>query len=532
MKQLARASQATHRRIFSFIGLTLFTAGILQNSGFGRPAFAQSAEALSQPFCQFQTQAQARKGQLLRSALNGTLAAQQKYRALIARDSTLLQQCRAQSWLKTQAIWLRVYNCDLRPGVLESVLDRIAGRGYNQVNLEVFYSGKVLLPAAANPTPWPSAIQDPALARRDILAETIQKAHERGIKVYAWMFSLNYGESYAAKADRVSGLALNGYGKTSLTVSDSGATDIGKGDADKAFVDPYNPQVRQDYGLLLQSILQRRPDGVLFDYIRYPKQLGGASVSSRLQDLWIFGRAAQQALLSRATNRKGLAAIQLYLSQGTLNVSNLIQLDRAYPGEREPMWQGRVVPTVLPGKPYPPPAARLPRLLQDLWLLSAAHAYQGIIDFLNAAVWQVERYGISAGAVFFPDGNRRIGQGFDSRMQPWDQFSPKIEWHPMAYGICSDPGCILDQARRVVSQAPAGTKVSPVFAGAWGTPAYNRPSLEVQTYALHQNMPQVTAVSHFDFSWQEPQFSNARRSCRMDLIDALAAPSTTLTQKH
>jgi hypothetical protein len=444
---------------------------------------------------------------------------------LIASDAQRLQQCRAQSWLKSQAVWLRLYECDLQPGVLESVLDRIVSRGYNRVYLEVFYTGQVLLPPAENNTAWPSVVRNPAFANRDLLAEAIQKSRERGLSPYAWMFSLNYGYSYGKRADRANTLARNGLGKTSLTVVDTTSTDIdiSKGDVDKVFVDPYNPQVRQDYAQMLQAVLQRRPDGVLFDYIRYPKQNGSASIVNRLQDLWIFSGAAQQTLIARGTNQKGQAVIQKYLMQGTITASDLTALDRIYPGEREPQWQGRNAPTLPPPKPLPPASVRLPRLLQDLWLLSVAHAYQGVIDFLNAAVWQVRQRGLVAGAVFFPDGNRRVGRGFDSRMQPWDQFSNAIEWHPMSYGICGDASCIVEQANKVLSQALPGTRVSPVIAGAWSTPAYNRPSLEMQTYAIRQASPQMNAISHFDFSWQEPQFANARRACRMNLIEAATA---------
>jgi Glycosyl hydrolase-like 10 len=476
------------------------------------------------PFCQSPSQAILQKNTLRQQSLGGDRNAQQQYQSLILRDAQSLQQCRSQSWLKTQAIWLRLYECDLQPGVLESVLDRIVSRGYNQVYLEVFYSGQVLLPPAENRTAWPSVVRNPALARRDLLAEAIQKAQARGLKAYAWMFSLNYGYSYGNRADRVNVLARNGFGKTSLNVVDTTNKDIdiSKGETDKVFVDPYNPQARQDYALMLQSVLQRRPSGVLFDYIRYPRQTGGASITSKLPDLWIFGGAARQTLISRATNAKGGAVIEKYLSQGNVTGEDLAAIDRSFPGEGEPQWQGRVVPAPTPGKPLPPVAVRLPRLQQDLWLLSVAHAYQGVVDFLNAAVVQANRQGAVAGAVFFPDGNRRLGQGFDSRMQPWDQFSPTIEWHPMSYGICGDTSCIVEQALRVISQAPPGTKVSPVIAGAWSIPAYNRPSLEMQMNAIHQAAPQVTAISHFDFSWQEPSLANARRACKLNLIEAAA----------
>jgi hypothetical protein len=519
---LPRKAPKQNRSIL--ITLALLTTWLGQGEGFtGTPLRAQAQQ--SQPFCQSSPQAITQKNALRQQGFAGDRGAQQQYQSLVLRDAQALQQCRAQSWLKTQAVWLRLYECDLQPGVLESVLDRLVSRGYNQVYLEVFYTGQVLLPPAENRTVWPSVVRNPAFARRDLLAEAIQKAQARGLKAYAWMFSLNYGYSYGNRADRASALARNGYGKTSLNVTDTTNTDIdiSKGDVDKVFVDPYNLQARQDYANMLQSVLQRRPDGVLFDYIRYPKQSGSSSIVSKLPDLWIFSGAAQQTLISRGTNAKGQATIQKYLSQGTITAEDLAALDRSFPGEREPMWQGREVPASQPDKPLPSAAIRLPRLRQDLWLLSLAHAYQGVVDFLNSAASQVRRQGASAGAVFFPDGNRRIGQGFDSRMQPWDQFASTLEWHPMSYGICGGTNCIVEQAQRVLSQAPAGTRVSPVIAGAWSFPAYNRPTLEAQMYAIRQVAPQVNSISHFDFSWQEPRLANARRVCKLNLVESAAA---------
>lgn len=54
-------------------------------------------------------------------------------------------------------------------------MDRIVNRGYNQVYLEVFYDGQVLLPATANPTAWPSVIRTPGAENIDILATAIKK---------------------------------------------------------------------------------------------------------------------------------------------------------------------------------------------------------------------------------------------------------------------------------------------------------------------------------------------------------------------
>lgn len=51
-----------------------------------------------------------------------------------------------------------------------------------------------------------------------------------------------------------------------------------------------------------------------------------------------------------------------------------------------------------------------------------------------------------------------------------------------------------------------------------GTAFRSRPSLEVQMAAIRRVAPQIRTVSHFDFSWQDPQFANARRSCRVTLL--------------
>jgi hypothetical protein len=497
--------------------VAIATTGCFANMGF-IPLRTQAQSQAAQPYCQFAPQNLEQKENLLRGSLGGNGNARQQYQALITQDARTLNECRSRSWIRNQAIWLRLYECDLRPGVLDALMDRIVNRGYNQVFVEVFYSGQVLLPAANNPTPWPTVVRRPENAQRDLLAEAIQKGRERGLKVYAWLFSLNFGYTYGSRPDRAVTLARNGYGKTSLDSVDTANADL-VGDVDKIFVDPYNPMARQDYGRLVSAVVQRRPDGVLYDYIRYPKQTGGGSVAANIKDLWIFSSAAQQTMIGRAMNEKGRAVIQQYLQQGTLSASQLAAIDKQFPTEGEALWQGRT-PLKVDPKKLPPAAVRLPRLLNDLWFLGIAHAYQGVVDFLNAAVYPVKQQGLAAGAVFFPDGNRRIRQGFDSRMQPWDRFPGTIEWHPMSYGTCPDSGCIASQVKRVLEQAPSGTQIIPALAGVWGTNGYNRPSLEAQMSVVRQSAPQVAGFSHFDFSWQDPQFAGLRRSCKLDYAQA------------
>lgn len=480
--------------------------------GFAHP-WVPVGSAQAQEECQRSTPEHAQKQALLQAATRGDASAQKTYRAVITQQAQELNQCRRQSGLPTQATWLRLYPCDSQPGKLEALLDAIVERGYNQVNIDVFSDGLVLLPAAANPTPWPSVVQGNGAETIDLLAQVIQKGHERGLKVYAWLFSLNFGYTYANRADHQALLARNGAGDTSVTVADKASLEVDQDltNLNEIFVDPYHPQAMADYRSLLQAILQRRPDGVLFDYIRYPKGLGAASIVSKVKDLWIYGDASLQALYQRALNQKGLELIRRYVTQGYITAEDVAAVDKLHPTEKEPLWQGRT-PTVSRSAPM---ARRLPALQAELWSLAVAHAMQGPVDFLTAVTALVQQQGIPAGAVFFPEGNQAVGKGFDSRLQQWDRFPASIEWHPMAYGVCGNPSCIVAQVQKVLSQAPAGTLVEPVLTGQWGQATAERPSLEVQMQALRSLSPPIQAISHFSFGWQEPQWERDRKFCRL-----------------
>lgn len=477
-------------------------------SGGVRPATAQMV------FCHLSQEAIAQKETVRLAALKGDSGAQKKYRALVREHAERLQRCRAKAWPQDLAIWIRLYPCDVRAGSLEGILDRIVNRGYNQVYVESFFNGQVLLPAEDNRTPWPSAIRTPGMEKVDMLAQTIRLGRERGLKVYAWMFSMNFGYSYAQRPDRQGALAQNGHGQTSLSASTSAglSTDLGAVNPDEVFIDPYNPQARQDYYQMVQAIAQRRPDGMLFDYIRYPRGSGTASVASRVKDLWIYGSAAQQALYQRAQNNKGLELIRRFLTRGYITAGDVVAIDKLYPKEGEPLWQGRNPPVQ---------TAKLSAqdrqvvLQWELWQLTVAHALQGVLDFLTLATSPARQQGIPAGAVFFPEGNQAVGRGFDSRLQPWDRFPSNLEWHPMSYANCGNTGCIMSQVYRVLQQAPQEVQVKPVLAGIWQRPISNRPPLEDQMQALYRLAPQVKSVSHFAYSWQEPQSDRERKFCKM-----------------
>ncbi len=488
---LKRARQK--RRLYRSSIATLLTSSSLVSQLWLLP----TAQAQTTEYCWISNDASSQKENLLVGALKGNSDSEKRYKTLIKEHGEYLQRCRSRTWPNTQAIWLRLYPCDVRAGALDQILDRIVNRGYNQVYVEVFYDSQVLLPASDNPTPWRSIVRTPGNEKVDLLAQSIQKGRERGLQVYAWMFTMNFGYTYSLRQDRQDALARNGRGETSLSVVKDGS---------QVFIDPYNLQAKTDYYQLVQAVLKRRPDGILFDYIRYPRGEGSGSVASRVEDLWIYGNAAKQALYDRALNNKGRELIQRYIRQGSISANDIADVNKLYPNEATPLWQGRT----------PSPADTVASVQWQLWQLSVAHAAQGVLDFLALAALAAQRSGVKAGGVFFPDANQAVGQvGYDSRLQPWDRFPNSLEWHPMSYGVCGNTSCIENLVKRVVDRSSPGIQVIPALAGVWGQPITNRPPLETQMQALRLRTPQINAVSHFAFSWQEPQFDRDRKFCQL-----------------
>ena len=112
---------------------------------------------------------------------------------------------------------------------------------------------------------------------------------------------MNFGYTYAQRPDRQEALARNKLGQNTLTYVQ---------DRSQAFIDPYSRQAQADYYGLVQEVLERQPDGILFDYIRYPRGIGGQSYVYSVKDLWIYGKSSLNALFERADNSKGLALIE------------------------------------------------------------------------------------------------------------------------------------------------------------------------------------------------------------------------------
>jgi hypothetical protein len=520
-------------------------------------------------YCQ-QPPAERERKELLRQQSLQSDAAWAEYTQLISQHREDLQQCRRSRWPQIQAIWLRLYPCDANPGVLDQVFDQIVNLGYNRVFIETFFDGRTLLPGT-QADPWPSIHP-----QSDLLDLALTAAKRRGLSAYAWMFSLNFGYSYGERPDRQSVLARDGNGRSSILDPNTSENLDDLTVLDQVFVDPFHPQARQDYLGMLDQVLQRQPDGVLFDYIRYPRKQGAESIADQVKDLWIYGDAARTAFLQLGTHPASQALLQAYLDRGYLTVKDVTAVNQDLPATG-PLWSspGQPIPTpespvtVVPAetllenslpvegetpgeiqgeiqaelirepqsplpnpspsapaspqqdpsptaKPTPNPAARLALLQPQLWPLAIDFARYGILDFLTTISQPVLDRQIPAGVVFFPDGNAAVGEGYDSRLQPWDQFSPKLELHPMSYAKCEDASCVGEQVSKVVAAAPPGTFICPALAGLWGQTQRQRPALEIQMQQLQQRFPQLPCVSHFAYSWIEPISAKQRQSCTIN----------------
>jgi Glycosyl hydrolase-like 10 len=454
------------------------------------------------------------KNNLRRAALGNNPIAKQRYQQAVYQDAQELQACRQRSWLKTQAIWVRMYPCDTKPGAVDELLDRMVDKGYNQVYLATFYAGRVLIPQTSNTTAWPSVLENVSVRNTDLLAEVIRKGRERGLKVYAWMYSLNFGSNYGLSASHDSALNINGRNEKSWFVGSEGTQSPDAGGPNSIlFVNPHSQQAKNDFSQLLAEVVKRRPDGILFDYIRYPRGQGAQSVTTTVKDLWIYGADARRGLEKLMENDKAADLLKIFLEQGNIQAAEVTAADAAWPNDREPRWTGRATK---PNELKLTAQKRAELYSRELWQLAVGYAGEGVVQFLSSSTSYAQQYGIKAGAVFFPEANSPVGGGYDSRLQRWDRFPRNMEWHPMAYAICGQSSCIEAQVSKMIKvAAPSGTTVIPALAGTWGKSFQNRPSLEIQMDGIHRSSPTLNAISHFSYSWQEPESDTFRSSCRL-----------------
>jgi len=481
------------------------------------------------PTCDVSTAEILRKHELRKSALVKSprdQKAQDQYQAIIQKHKSELQACRDRNTPQTQATWLRLYPNDVKAGVLEDVFDKMANRGYNQVFVEVFYDGRVLLPVADNPTPWRSVMEESVKAGEvpadyDLWKQAIEIGRARGIKVYGWSFTMNIGYGYSEIKGRSGALALNGRGENSIANTNFDRSLVSNGrafyedayEADHLFVDPYNAIAKADLTSVVKALMKRNPDGMVFDYVRYPTNSTGELIDN-VKQLWIHGKASRTALLNSIDNRTVRELMDIYLQNGDLTADDVVQTEKKLTDNI------KVRSTNIKN---PRETAAIAEGL--LWNIATNHAYKGVVNFVNTITAPLQQNSIPIGTVFFPNGNRTESGKFEARMQPWDRFPKNMERHPMTYALCSDGSCVADQVAEVVRQSAPETLVCPVLAGTWGQGFDGHPSFEIQTRAILARQPKINCISHFVYAWIEPESDRLRKFGKATGLEPATTPN-------
>ncbi|PZO43767.1 MAG: hypothetical protein DCF19_03820 [Pseudanabaena frigida] len=481
------------------------------------------------PTCDVSTTEILRKHELRKSALLVNPNDQNvkvQYQGIVQKHRTELQACRDRTAPQTQATWIRLYPNDVKAGVLEDVFDKVANRGYNQVFIEVFYDGRVLLPVADNPTPWRSVMEEAVKAGEvpadyDLWKQAIAIGRERGIKVYGWSFAMNFGYGYSEIKGRSGAVAINGNGENSISNTNFDRKLVANGkafyedayEADHLFADPYSPIAKADLTSVVKALMQRNPDGMVFDYVRYPTNSTGALIDN-VKQLWIHGQSSRTALLNSIDNRNVRELMALYLQNGNLTAEHVVQT------EKRLSEAAKVKPTNIKN---PAETAAIAEGL--LWNIATNHAYQGVINFVTTVTAPLKQNNIPIGTVFFPNGNRTESGKFEARMQPWDRFPAYMERHPMTYALCNDGSCVADQVTEVVRQSATETLVCPVLAGTWGQGFDGHPSFEKQMQAIRAKEPKINCFSHFVYAWMEPESDRLRKAGKATGLESPTIPN-------
>ncbi|MEL7083022.1 MAG: hypothetical protein AAF268_00085 [Cyanobacteria bacterium P01_A01_bin.3] len=475
-----------------------------------------------QPTCAVPVNERRHKDELRQVSIDDESAAT-AYNQLVSDHADRLEDCRRDTWPQQQAIWLRLYPHDAQPGVLADVLDRVVNRGYNQVYIEVFYEGRVMLPVADNPTVWRSVLEEAVAAGEvdeeyDLWAEAVRQGQARGLDVHGWMFALNFGWAYGELSDRQDVLAVNGEGETSISNAEWDADEVSDGRAfysdpselEHLFVDPYNDTARADLVTAVDALLERDPDGMLFDYIRYPTVYLQDTLITEPQQLWIYSPASRQALLEGLESDRERSLMETYIDSGTVTEDDVrdsladrpdevLSVEMQHFSVEQQGWADDLT------------SAELELYQHYFWELATDHAYRGVLEFADEVARPVDERDLAVSTVFFPQGNQSEEGGFDARMQPWDRFAPQFERHPMSYAVCDDGSCVAEQIQEVVNQSPE-SRVCPILAGTWGQDFGGHLALEDQMSVLQSALPNLDCVSHFVYAWMEPDSDRDRKA--------------------
>lgn len=383
------------------------------------------------------------------------------YRKAIADASAWSGRADAADLLPRKGLWLRPYLSDMTHLEVLKVLDDAQSLGITDLFLETFWGGQVIFPG------------DPTFPDRypgiDLLAMYVKEAHRRGIKVHAWLHTLDFGPDWASAHPDT--MVLDGFGDV------SGAIEKGSN-----FVSPALPEVRAQLDRLVDELASHSVDGVMLNYLRYPARLKGDDIDETPDPRLYFGyNARQMAAMEKRHPEFASADFQTFLKTGQASPSAMQQVDL------------------------------------DRFKDAMSEDLTGLIDFVRSAV-----HGrMSLDAAYTPDYYFHVNDSRVQESRKWadrfDLLAPEcyeyyLDDYPAPFGTYTINRA-LGIADGSVADLPTGTRppvVMPTFTtdvpGTAMSAPFHHQTLRAQTAFLKGRVfdrafPHIDGVAYFSYGW-------------------------------
>lgn len=204
----------------------------------------------------------------------------------------------ADARIQRRGLWIRPYRGDLTGMDVLEVLDNAQRMGITEIYVETFQNGTLHYRS-------PSGLFPPATPGVELLNVYSREARKRGMKVYAWLHTLNFGKAYGEAHPEQ--LVRDGFGRT----SDASEKPSWR-------VSPSHPEVRRRLNLMAWELASSGlVDGIQLDYIRYPVRLVDGDIDSTPDPRNFWGYSEHQLATFFAENPPyDTEAMRTYLSTG------------------------------------------------------------------------------------------------------------------------------------------------------------------------------------------------------------------------
>ena len=165
--------------------------------------------------------------------------------------------------VEARTLWLRIPTKGDDDTVAD-VVDEIVEMGFNSVCIEILFDSTTIMPM-----PEDSLFeQNPAFGGKDMLAKYIDKFHEAGVEVVAWMSCYRVGHDASANVARSVGKKKTEW----LNTDQNGGTTVSNEYGNAYFLNPALPEVKEFLLENYKYILENYDiDGFQLDYVRYPE---------------------------------------------------------------------------------------------------------------------------------------------------------------------------------------------------------------------------------------------------------------------